>query len=235
MLFIVCHINVSSFCISLQIHSARAMRSESSSLLHFNIRQINEDGSEDATSLGRGQHGWEVFQVSNIYFQAPPLCEQPLQIPFVVCHLLFNFCLIHSCRVVVRKFSSISHVEVWQSLELRSLVDRKAFQSYFDRKLSKSGGRLKECYITKQKATLLTQAVLLWEKLVNIRLREWYIRMLNYWVEDNKCRLIFLTASLSQKVLGHPTYFDQDTVKLRAKKRFSTAAWNGYYCLCIII
>ena len=69
MLFIVlCHINVSSFCISLQIHSARAMRSESSSLLHFNIRQINEDGSEDATSLGRGQHGWEVFQVSGILF-----------------------------------------------------------------------------------------------------------------------------------------------------------------------
>ena len=70
MLFIVVvwHINVSSFCISLQIHSARTMRSESSSLLHFNIRQINEDGSEDATSLGRRQHCWEVFQVSAILF-----------------------------------------------------------------------------------------------------------------------------------------------------------------------
>ena len=41
MLFIVVvwHINVSSFCISLQIHSARAMRSESSSLLHFKMAQ----------------------------------------------------------------------------------------------------------------------------------------------------------------------------------------------------
>ena len=70
MLFIVVvwHINVSSFCISLQIHSARAMRSESSSLLHFNIRQINEDSSEDATSLGRRQHCWEVFQVGSILF-----------------------------------------------------------------------------------------------------------------------------------------------------------------------
>ena len=70
MLFIVVvwHINVSSFCISLQIHSARAMRSESSSLLHFDICQINEDGSEDATSLGRRQHCWEVFQVGSILF-----------------------------------------------------------------------------------------------------------------------------------------------------------------------
>ena len=78
------------------------MRSESSSLLHFNIRQINEDGSEDATSLGRRKHCWEVFQVSAILF-------------------------------------------------------------YFGPQAS----------------------VLLWEYLVYVRLREWYVRMLHYWVEGN--------------------------------------------------
>ena len=124
---VVWHINVSSFCISLQIHSARTMRSESSSLLHFNIRQINEDGSEDATSLGRRQHCWEVFQVGAILFYFWPQAS-----------------------------------------------------------------------------------VLVWENLVYVRLREWYIRMLHHWVEGNtagKCsRLVTFFFDRGLRLCGPGTH-----------------------------
>ena len=37
---------------SLQIHGTRALRPEGSGLVHLDLRQINEDGAENVTSLG---------------------------------------------------------------------------------------------------------------------------------------------------------------------------------------
>ena len=39
------------------------MRPEGANVVHFDVRQVDADGPEDAAPLGRGQHGGQVLQV----------------------------------------------------------------------------------------------------------------------------------------------------------------------------